>query len=160
MRHFFTILTILVLCTACQSDNKKIIEGDLYFKLIDFQRFYDGPDSILVKIETSVRNVSKDTLTEQDKKIYDLLKFMVDKRLLRKPFIRLRQDDGTIEMVFIDSTDYKQIKEYNHNDLVSEDKKIRVRAEVIEIKYDSLTAYKTIKLISIDKIDGKTYWNK
>lgn len=160
MRYFLTLLTILVLCPACQSDNKKIIEGDLYFKLIDFQRFYDAPDSILVKIETSVKNVNKDTLTEQDKKIYDLLNFMVDKELLRKPFIRLRQDDGTIRMVFIDSTDYEKIKDYNHNDLVSEDKKVRVRAEVVEIKYDSLTAYETIKLISIDKIEGKTYWNK
>lgn len=160
MKSLLTTLIFLAFFSTCQSDNKKIIEGDLYFKIIDLQRFYDAPDSILVRIETSVKNANKDTLTEQDKNIYDLLKFMVDKELLRKPFIRLRKDDGKIIMVFLVSTDYEKIKDYNHNNLIRENKKIRVRAEVSEIKYDSLTVYETIKPISIDKIDGKTYWKK
>ena len=160
MRIIVTILTLLVLISGCLTDNKKTLEGDLYFKLIDFQRFYDAPDSFLTKIETSVKNVNKDTLTEQDKKIYDLLGFMIDKNLLRKPFIRLRQDDGKIVMLFLDIKDYEKIKDYNHNDLVRDNKRIRVLAEVSELKYDSLTAYENIKIISADKIDGKTYWNK
>mgnify|MGYP001209464667 CR=1 FL=1 len=150
----------LVLISGCQTDNKKTVEGDLYFKLIDFQRFYDAPDSVLTKIETSVKNVNKDTLTEQDKKIYDLLEFMTDKQLLRKPFVRLRQDDGKIVMLFLDKMDYEKIKYYNHNDLVRDNKRIRINAEVSELKYDSLTAYENIKIISVDKIDGKTYWKK
>lgn len=63
-------------------------------------------------------------------------------------------------MVFLDTNDYRKIKDYNHNDLVRDNKKVRIKAEVSELKYDSLTAYETIKLISIDKIDGKTYWKK
>lgn len=160
MRIFGTILMTLVLISGCQTDNKKTVEGDLYFKLIDFQRFYDAPDSVLTKIETSVKNVIKDTLTEQDKKIYDLLEFMTDKQLLRKPFVRLRQDDGKIVMLFLDKMDYEKIKDYNHHDLVQDNKRIRINAEVSELKYDSLTAYENIKIISVDKIDGKTYWKK
>ena len=160
MRIFFVTLTILLTICSCQTNNRKTVEGDLYFKLIDFQSFFDAPDSIFTKIETSIKTVSKDTLTEQDRKIYDLLQFMSDNELLRKPFIRLRQDDGEIVMVFLDTTDYNKIKDYNHNDLVRDNKKIRIRAEVSELKYDSLIAYKTSKLISIDRIDGKTYWKK
>lgn len=160
MKIFLTILTILVLISGCHTDNKKIVEGDLYFKLIEFQKFFNAPDSTLTKIETSLRTVNKDSLAEQDKKIYDLLQFMSDNKLLRKPFIKLRQDDGKIFMVFLDADDYKKIKDYNHNDLIRDNKKIRLKAEVSELKYDSLIAYEALKLISIDKIDGKTYWQK
>jgi len=153
---FFGILVIV----SCKTQDNKTIEGDLYFKLIDFQRFFDAPDSVLTKIETSVRNVNKDTLTEQDKKIYELMKYMLDEQLFRKPFIRLRQDDGKVIMLFLDSTDYNKIKDYSHNDLVRENKRIRIKAEVSELKYDTLRAFETINFISAEKMDGKTYWTK
>lgn len=160
MRNIVTILTILALITGCRTGNKMTVEGDLYFKLVDFPTFFDAPDSVLTKFETSIKTVNKDTLTEQDKKIYNLLQFMSDKELLRKPFIRLRQDNGEIIMLFLNAIDYGKIKDYNYNDLVQDNKKIRIKAEVSELKYDSLTVYETLKLISIDKIDGKTYWKK
>lgn len=160
MRNIVTILTILLLINGCKTDDKKTVEGDLYFKLIDFQSHFDAPDSILTKIETDIRTVNKDTLNAQDKKIYDLLQFVSDKKILRKPFVRLRQDNGEIAMVFLDSIDYIKLEDYNHNDLVRDNKRIRVKAEVSELLYDSLTAYETVKLISVDKLDGKTYWKK
>jgi len=160
MKLVLSILSVLILCCSCQSVKQQTIEGDLYFKLVDFQRIFDTSDSILTKIETSVRTVNYDTLTASDKKSYELLKFLVEEKLLRKPFIRLRLDNGSIKMVFLDIEDYQQLKNFNHNDLVLENKKIRVRAEVLKIKHDTLTAYKTIRVISIDKIDGKTYWSK
>ena len=160
MKTVLTILTILLLISSCKTDTQKTVEGDLYFKLIDFQRFFDAPDSTLTKIETSIKTVNKDTLNAQDKKIYDLLQFMSDKKLLRKPFLRLRQDNGEISLVFIDSIEYTKFKDYNHNDLVRDNKRVRVKIEVKELKYDSLTAYETVKLISVDKLDGKTYWKK
>lgn len=159
MRNIFAILTILLTICSCQTNNKKIVEGDLYFKLIDF-RFFDSPDSVLTKIKTSVKTVNKDTLTEQDLNLFYLLEFMTDKQLLRKPYVRIRLDDGEIIMVFVDLNDYEKLKDYNYNDLVRENKKIRIKAEVFKLKYDSLTAYETSKLISIDRIDGKTYWKK
>lgn len=160
MKTVLKILAILLLISSCKTDTQKTVEGDLYFKLIDFQRFFDAPDSTLTKIETSIKTVNKDTLNAQDKKIYDLLQFMSDKKLLRKPFLRLRQDNGEIALVFIDSIEYTKFKDYNHNDLVRDNKRVRVKVEVKELKYDSLTAYETIKLISVDKLDGKTYWKK
>jgi len=159
MRNNFAILTILLTICSCQTNNNKIVEGDLYFKLIDF-RFFDSPDSVLTKIETSVKTLNKDTLPEQDIKIYYLLEFMTDKQLLRKPFVRLRLNDGEIIMVFFDINDYEKLKDYNYSDLVRDNKKIRIKAEVFELKYDSLTVYETSKLISFDRIDGKTYWQK
>lgn len=160
MRIIISMLTIMLAISSCQSNNKRTVEGDLYFKLIDIQRFFDAPDSILIRIESSIKPVNKDTLSEQDKKIYGLLEFLLDKRLLRKPFIRIRQDNGEIIMVFLDSKYYDKIKDFNRNDLIRDNKKIRIRVEVVQLKFDSLIAYETVKLISIDKVDGKTYWDK
>lgn len=160
MRIFLAIMTILLTISSCQTNKIKTVEGDLYFKLIDFQRFFDAPDSVLTKIETSLKTVDKDTLTDQDKKNYNLFGFMADKQLLRKPFVRLRLDNGEIVMVFLNNNDYEKMRDYNHSDLVRDNKKIRIKANVSELKYDSFTAYESTKLISIDRIDGKTYWKK
>jgi hypothetical protein len=158
MKTIFTILTILII-SSCQTNNIKTLEGDLYFKLIELNIFA-APDSVLTKIEISAKTVNKDTLTEQDKQLYEYLEFMTDKQLLRKPYIRLRQDDGKIVTLFLDKSDYAKVKDINHNDLVRDNKRIRIKAEVTVMEYDSLTSYETIKLISVDKIDGKTYWEK
>lgn len=160
MRNFLAIMTILLTISSCQTNNIKTVEGDLYFKLIDIQRFFNAPDSVLTNIETSLKTVDKDTLSEQDKKIYNLLGFMADKQLLRKPYVRLRLDNGEIVMVFLDNNDYEKIKDYNYSDLVRDNKKIRIKAEVSELKNDSVTVYESSKLISIERIDGKTYWKK
>jgi hypothetical protein len=160
MRYRLYILTVLVLLVSCKTDNTRTVEGDLYFKLIDFERFFDAPDSVLTKIESSVRTVNKDTLKGQDKKIYDLLQYMIDNNLLRKPFIRLRFDNSDIKIVFLDSSNFVKFKKYNWSDLSRENKKVRVKVSVTELKFDTLTAYNSIKLLSVDKIDGKTYWTK
>ena len=160
MRTILSILTIFILFTNCQTERKDIIEGDLYFKLVDFPSFFDAPDSTLTKIENDLKTVNKHTLNKQDKKFYDLLQFLSDKKLLRKPFIRLKQDNGEIKMVFLDTIDYKTIKDHNYNDLVNHHKKIRIKAKVSEFKYDTITVFESTKLISINKIDGKTYWKK
>ena len=128
--------------------------------LLTFKDFFDAPDSTLIKIETSIKHVNKDSLNTQDKKIYSLLKFISDKKLLRKPFIRLRLNNGEIAIIFLDSIDYVKFQDYNHNDLVRNNKKIRVKAKVDELKYDSLIAYETVTLISVEKLDSKTYWKK
>jgi len=97
------MLTIFICFNSCQTKNGKTIEGDLYFQVFDLERFFDAPDSVLTKIENSVRTVNNDTLSEQDKKIYYLLQYMVSNNLLRKPFIRIRLDSGDIKMLFLDS---------------------------------------------------------
>jgi len=160
MRRLLFILTIFICFNSCNRNNKLTIEGDLYFQLFDLERFFDSPDSVLTKIENSVRTVNIDTISEQDKKMYNLLQYMVGNNLLRKPFIRIRLDSGDIKMLFLDSSEYRQFKQYNWSDLSREDKKIRIKVSVTDLKYDSMTAFNTVKILSVDKIDGKTYWTK
>jgi hypothetical protein len=160
MRKIVALLTICILIGGCKADSKKTIEGDLYFKLIDFVGFADAPDSALVQLEARIKTENKDSLTEEDKKLYDLLQLMQGKELLRKPFIRLRQNDGKIIMVFLDTADYNKIKAYKYTDLVRDNEKVSIKAEVAEIKSGAFAAYEALKPISIENMAGKTYWEK
>ena len=55
---------------------------------------------------------------------------------------------------------YLPIKEFSWDNLTTENKKVRIKAKAIALKHDSLKVFKSVKVISIDKIDGKTYGNK
>jgi hypothetical protein len=115
---------------------------------------------VLTKIETNVKTVKKDTLSSQNKKMFELLEYLVNEKLIRKPFVRLRLDNEQIKMLFLDTLDYKKLKQFDKNSLRKEHKKVRIKASVTELHFDSLSAYNTLKLISVDKIDGETYWTK
>lgn len=150
MKYAFFLLAIFVGLTSCKRE-VKTVEGDLYFKLIDPYRVFDAPDSVLKKIETTASLVN-----END----EWLKFMVEKGLLRKPFIRIIDDNGEINIVFLNPTDYEKIKDYNQNELIIGNKKIRVRVEGLDVHHKSLKVYETSKLIAIEQLDGKTQWKK
>lgn len=158
MKNIPLLLLFCILLASCQ--NNKTVEGDLYFKLVTFQNPFDAPDSILTKIETDLKSVNADTLNGQNKKNHYFLQFIIAKKLLRKPQIMLRKDDGEIITLFLDTVDYKKLKIYEHNELISENKKIRIKAEVAKLKYNSEVFYETLKPISMEKVDGKTYWGK
>ncbi len=150
----------MITTASFQANDTRTVEGDLYFVAVDFFRYFDASDSVLTKLENSVKTTNKDTLDEHEKQMFELFGFMSEKRLLRKPFIRLRQDDGEIALLFLDQPDYEKVKDKNRKDLVRQNKRIRIKAEVSEIKYDSLTAYEAIKVMSVDDLEGKTYWSK
>ena len=160
MKQRFFILTILICFISCQTEKTKTIEGDLYFKLIKFPSFHEAPDSLVQKIETDIENVNEDTIDNQNMKINDYLKFLSKERLLRNPYLQLRKDNGEIVTVYLEKISYDKLKNYDYNKLISENKKVRLKAEVTELKFDTLKIYKAINVISVEKIDGKTYWNK
>lgn len=157
MKNVLVIASLVIFSCNVRT---KMIEGDLYFKLIDFQRFFDLPDSALTKIEADINGMNLDTLPRQDKEVYKLLQYMSDQKLIRQPFVRLLQDNGAIAMVFIDSADFEKLKVYNRKDLVNEHKKVRIKTTVSELKYDTLIAYRSLQPISFNKIEGITYWKK
>ena len=160
MKKFCAIFALMITMIGCQTEKTRTVEGDLYFKLIDMERFFEAPDSLLTKLETGLHTTNPDTLTAAGKGYYKLLKFMSDRQILRKPFIRLRQDNGVIIMVSLDHSDYQKLRDYRYSDLVKEHKRVRIKAEVLELEHDSLQIYENIKIISINEVNGKTYWKK
>ncbi len=92
------------------SCNKKreTIEGDLYFKFIDFAVF-KAPDCAVVNFEKEIWKVDTGRLNNQDKRYYILMQHMSRQKLLCKPFIRVRRDNGEIVMLFLSKSEYTQL---------------------------------------------------
>lgn len=160
MKNVYTIVAIVVALYSCKTNQKTVVEGDLYFKLVDLPSLYEAPDSLATKFETNIRTVQKDSLSTNDRYLYNQLQFLDDNHLLRKPFIRIRKNDGTILLVFVEPTDYEKLRKYHHQELVRNQKKVSITAEVSEIKNNALTVYTTSKAITIKEMDGTTYWTK
>jgi hypothetical protein len=160
MKKVYTAVAMVLAMYGCQTNQTTIIEGDLYFKLVDLPSLYEVSDSIATKLETSIRTVKKDSLRTLDRNVYNQLQFLDDNQLLRKPFIRLRQNDGTILLVFVEPSDYEKLRKYHHEDLVRTHKKVSIRAAVETFKSNTLSVYKTSQPITVQETDGITYWTK
>lgn len=160
MKIVLYILISTSLLLSCTTEKHVLIEGDLYFKIINYPTFYGAPDSLIFKFVRELETVNKYSLKEQDKEQWNLLKFMYEKKLMEKPYINLKQDNGEIAMLYLDSIDFDKLKNYNHHDLLRENKKIRIITKALPVKYESWNAYENLNIISIKKIDGETEWMK
>jgi hypothetical protein len=165
MRPVIYAFLISILISSCQSDREKTIEGDLYFKLVDIERFFDAPDSTLTAIEHLVKKLNEGNSSEQDRENLTHFKFMVDNGLLREPFIWLKLDNDDNRILFLDSSEYVQFGQYKWSNLSRSNQKVRIKAIVKEFEYPyyfakTTTAYKVVRILSVNKIEGMTYWDK
>jgi hypothetical protein len=150
---------ILLLSCNGTKDNKKV-EGDFYVKAIDL-RFFELPDTSLTKIENHFRTTPKGSMTIDEKKEYDYLKFLIDHNFLRRPYVRLLLDNGDKTVLFLDKLDYAKIEDFwkseneNRNEI-----KLRIEAEAVEIKIDEKSVYNALKLTRLEKTSGKTHYEK
>ncbi|WP_143470478.1 hypothetical protein [Labilibaculum filiforme] len=137
-----------------------LIEGDLYFQMVDFFNFNNAPDSILTKIENQMTNIDLDTIAENDRKVYELIKYAIDQDVLRLPYIRLQTSENEKIMLYMDEDIYERFDSLKCFDLKKEGKKIHISALTNDISYKDIKAYKLIKLKVFEKIDGQTECRK
>ena len=152
---FWTIAILFLLLSCQQASNTEIVEGDLYFKAIDF-RMYSLPGSILSKIENQAKTADIDTLCEQEKKFHKHISFLVEKGLFRKPYIRIKNSEGAMMMVFLDPSDFKEVEKYELPSLRERNKKVRIKVKATQLDFFDFTAYNSTELISVEEMDGVT----
>lgn len=145
------LTSILILVSSCE---KKVetIEGDLYFKLIDFGSFYQSNDSFIHKFEEELEK-------DLDKNYYfiELISKLKKHGLIYKPFIRMRIDSSNFIAVYLDESEYSKVKDYKWTELVDEGKKIRIS---VTGKFVEGHMFDCSSINSIEKVDGVTYWDK
>lgn len=153
-QYLFIALSFAVLTISC-GQKHEIVEGDMYYQVIDLLNFFDAPDSVLQKIEDSFSSINPDTLSEKDKKELGILLHAFENQLLRSPYIRVHPDTGKEFMLFMGREAYEQFEIISYNKLVLEEKKIRVNAEVEDVSFKNVKAYKVTGFLNVTKVDGK-----
>ena len=144
--------------TVSQSIESKKIEGELYFKLINLGSFYGVPDSVTNRFESmidSLNNIEK--VSDQDQQLIDLVKTLKENDLINKPFFHLKLDSTKVATVYLDEQQYEQVRKFNRQNLINENKKVNISLKGRIIQDELVECY---EIISTEKVDGKTYWRK
>jgi hypothetical protein len=140
---------------ACRQNQKdiNIVEGDLFFRPFRYGSFYNQPDGLIKAFVAYADTAKIDSLSAADKQLLETYFLLKKKNRLFSPFVELRINDSSIIKLYLDSVDYGRIKTFKRKELQAENKKIRIKAQSIEIG-NGLSI--CTKLISVDKLDGIT----
>jgi hypothetical protein len=60
-------------------------------------------------------------------------------------------------VVYLSETEYKKVKYFNHNDLQKRNKKVELELEIVKKDVD---IYYAKRILSVNEVEGKTYWRK
>lgn len=157
MKIKLLFLTLLTLLTLSSNINKpKVIEGNLYFQAMDFFRFFDLPDSEISALELRIQNIDFDTLSNSEKKDFDIWFYAIENNLLRTPYIRLRDNKGKPIMLYMNQSEYNLFEQLKCNELRRDSIQIHVTAEVENISFRKIKAYKLIGSLKTTEIHGIT----
>jgi len=152
------IIIFGILLTSC-SESEVLIEGDLYFKLIDFGNFYEVDEEKINEFKLKLDSLRLDDDPSHQKMNSEFIGYYdkLDKYgLSRSPYIFVK-NDTIVRRVFLSEEAYNPLKEHSRKALLKKGKKVRltIRAEELE-----KGLYYSDKIDEIDVLDGKTEWKK
>lgn len=161
MKCIFLTLFILTLFSFQGISQNETIQGNIYIKLIDVQNLFDElSDEQLKQINQYIDNPNT-SLSEEENKLTNHYKFLLQNNLLNKPHFKLKTNAGKIINVYTDKTEYLKLK----NKLNGFDK----YEEQITLAFDGVkksdgffdeALYYASKITSVEKIVGETDWKK
>ena len=146
----FTIFTVF----SCKT-KREIINGDLYFQIVDFTNFYGANKEQLEKLDKEVDSIRFSKMISENEleliEYYDKLK---KHKLINYPSIRIKSDT-IVRLVYITESEYEKVKDYKWSDLGTRKKKVKIKIEVQELDEN---IYFSDKIIDFKEIDEKSYW--
>jgi|PorBlaBluebeHill_2_1084457.scaffolds.fasta_scaffold99047_1 hypothetical protein len=152
------LLTLFLILTIFSCGQKEITKADLSFKLISWGSFYGAEPEQLEKFEKIFDSIRKNpSAKKQDKELDDFFVRLNEKGLFTSPYINLRIGTDSTLVVYLSESEYKKVKDFNHNDLQKRNKKVELELEIIQKDVD---IYYAERIISVNEVDGKTFVKK
>ncbi|WP_299102512.1 hypothetical protein [uncultured Winogradskyella sp.] len=152
------LLTIILILTIISCEQKETTKADLSFKLISWGSFYGAEPEQIEKFEKIFDSINKNPNSrKQDKELNDFFLRLKDNGLFTSPYINLRIGTDSTLVVYLSESEYKKVKDFNHNDLLKRNKKVELELDIIKKDID---IYYAERIISVNEVDGQTYWKK
>ncbi|RKF04994.1 hypothetical protein C8N26_0391 [Tenacibaculum lutimaris] len=149
-----TILLFISFIACNNSKPLKIYQGEVYIKLVDVGSLYGAPKNVIEKI----KNSSKDSIYDKKHKDTNAKYFenLINYGLIDRPYFKLKFSKDEIVNVFTNEINYKKV-----NPIIDS---LNRDTEKIIIKFKGVkkdkSIYYTEDIISINKVSGKTDWEK
>ena len=135
-----------------------MITGELYFKLIGFCSTYGYADSIKLRFKNGFDSLAElKNISKEDRQVLDFVKLLKENELINKPCFHLRIDSDEIVTSYVNESEYNKIKDFDRQRLINENKKVVIKLNGHRIGNGIIDCQ---KIISTEKVDGKTYWRK
>ena len=152
------LLTLFLILTIFSCERKEITKADLSFKLISWGSFYGAEPEQIEKFEKLFDSIRKNpNAQKQDKELDNFFVRLNDKGLFTSPYINLRIGNDSTLVVYLSETEYKKVKDFNHNDLQKRNKKVELELEIVKKDID---IYYVERIISVNEVDGHTFVKK
>ena len=152
------LLTLFLILTIFSCERKEITKADLSFKLISWGSFYGAEPEQIEKFEKLFDSIRKNpNAQKQDKELDNFFVRLNDKGLITSPYINLRIGNDSTLVVYLSETEYKKVKDFNHNDLQKRNKKVELELEIVKKDID---IYYVERIISVNEVDGHTFVKK
>jgi len=130
----------------------------LFYKLISLGSFYGVEPEQLQKFEKAFDSIRKNPNAKKvEKELDDFFVRLKDNGLFTSPYINLRIGNDSTLVVYLSETEYEKVKDFNHNDLQKRNKKVELELEIVK---KDINIYYVERIISVNEVDGKTYWKK
>ena len=127
--------------------------GDLYFGFFRLGSYYNISDSVRTNFETYMDTLDLEKADKETIRLIKTYKTIKEEKLIYKPFVDILVSSDSIVKLYLDSADYDQIKIYKRRQLQTDNKKIRIKANVRQ--FDKGYFY-CKELLSVDMVDGET----
>lgn len=146
------ILSLFVICLVSCNSNEKIINGELFFKLINA---FPSDGSAGKSIEAYLKEIENSDEPE-DKKIYMFFSKLKAHDLLFSPSFKLKTNEG-VKVIYTTKEVYDKLEKYSLNDLNRKKKKVIIDLKIVEL--DS-AIYFSKEILNIKEVDGYSPWTK
>jgi hypothetical protein len=148
------VIIFLISIGACNSKPKSdTLTGDLYFSFFRLGSYYNQPDSIIEGCENYFDTLKYETADQEQRRFFNQYKRLKEENLLYQPFVDLLTEEDSVVTLYLETTDYNEIKRYKRKELQDEGKKIRIQADVRRI---GAGLYYCLALTKVEKVDGET----
>ncbi len=146
-----TIYIIIILTFFSCNKNTEIVEGELFFKLVNPMPYKGLSEEKKKEIEKYLLTESKN----QDE-VYIFYKTLKENNILGNPSLDLKTKLG-VKKVFLNQISYEKIKKYSLDKLREENKKIIIN---LNLKKINSHIYYSDEIISLKEIEGETEFQK
>jgi hypothetical protein len=149
--------------TEKSNDSTTHFTGDLFFKLISLGSFYQADSLQIAKFNhylDSLKRINPNSLTGNDRETIDIFDGLRRHGLFEKPFFHIRVDSLTSYIVYVDTIEYKKIKDFARQELINENKKVKIELTGGLVNLGTLRVIDCRTIDKVEKLDGKTFWKK
>jgi len=154
----FLIFLIAIILSLASCDYRASIEGELYFKLIDFGQFKSlkNEDNIsYIKYYDTLQN--KNALSPKESELYQLITLMNSNHMSDYCNFYMISKSGEILLVFAEEEQFKKVRAYKLSDLQGINKKVVVTVRGQRLRENII---KATEITSLTLREGEAQWEK